>query len=72
MGLTRIYTNAEPVHFTVNGMKKNSTKKQTIRKAPFVIIFIFLVLGAVGISFGEPSRVLEQAKQTCLACIGIG
>jgi len=43
-----------------------------IRKAPFVAIFVFLALGAVGISLGEPSRVLEQATQVCLACIGIG
>ncbi len=52
-------------------MKKKSPPA-TIRKAPFIVIFIFLVLGAVGISLGEPSRVLEQAKQICLSCIGIG
>lgn len=54
-------------------MKKTMrSEKVKIRKAPFVAIFIFLVLGAVGISLGEPSRVLEQATQICLACIGIG
>lgn len=52
-------------------MKKKSPPVR-IRKAPFIIIFIFLALGALGISFGEPSRVLEQAKQICLSCIGIG
>ena len=51
--------------------KKNSPPPK-IRRAPFVVIFIFLVLGAVGIGLGEPSRVLEQAKQICLSCIGIG
>ena len=55
-------------------MNKNNGKKvkQKIRIAPFVAIFIFLILGAVGISLGEPSRVLEQATQICLSCIGIG
>ena len=52
--------------------KKIKIKPAQIRKAPFVAIFIFLVLGAVGISLGEPSRVLEQATQICLSCIGIG
>jgi hypothetical protein len=52
-------------------MNRKHTKVK-IRKAPFIIIFIFLVLGAIGISLGEPSRVLEQAKQICLPCIGIG
>jgi hypothetical protein len=51
-------------------VKKKSTTK--IRVAPFVSILIFLIMGAVGISLGEPSRVLEQAKQICLSCIGIG
>ena len=52
-----------------------STKKSPpakIRKVPFIVIFVFLVLGTIGISLGEPSRVLEQAKQICLSCIGIG
>jgi hypothetical protein len=53
-------------------MKKKNSQASKIRKAPFVVIFIFLALGAVGISLGEPSRVLEQAKQICLSCIGIG
>ena len=52
--------------------KKNKVVKQKIRIAPFMIILIFLILGAVGISLGEPSRVLEQATQICLSCIGIG
>ena len=48
------------------------SKKEKIRKAPLVAIFVFLVLGAIGISLGEPSRVMEQATQICLSCIGIG
>jgi len=32
----------------------------------------FLVLLLIGITLGEPSRVLEQARSICLACIGIG
>jgi len=52
--------------------KRIKTEKQQIRRAPFIAIFLFFVLGAVAISFGEPSRVLEQATQICLSCIGIG
>lgn len=48
------------------------TVQRKIRRAPFVAILIFLILGAIGISLGEPSRVLEQATQICLPCIGIG
>ncbi|MFW2366649.1 MAG: CD1871A family CXXC motif-containing protein [Desulforhopalus sp.] len=54
---------------------RKQTYKETNRKiriAPFVAIFIFLVLGAIGISLGEPTRVLQQATQICLSCIGIG
>lgn len=54
------------------GTKKNQGSKNKIRKAPFIAIFVFLILGAIGISVGEPSRVLEQATQICLSCIGIG
>ncbi len=52
--------------------KKNRTDKASLRVAPFVVIIIFLVLGIIGISLDEPSRVLKQATQICLACIGIG
>jgi len=44
----------------------------TIRKAPFVTIVIFLIMAMVGIGLNEPGRVLEQAWQVCLSCIGIG
>ncbi len=58
------------------GGEMNKTKvkvaQSKIRRAPFVAIFIFVLLGAIGISLKEPSRVLEQATQICLSCIGIG
>ncbi len=46
--------------------------KGKVRKAPFVLLFFFLLLWLAGVSLGEPTRVLEQAKSICLACIGIG
>lgn len=46
--------------------------KTTVRKAPFVVILIFMVMGIIGISLDEPRRVLEQAVQVCLSCIGVG
>lgn len=42
------------------------------RKAPFILIGLFLLLFLVGIAVEEPLRVLEQAKAICLSCIGIG
>lgn len=43
-----------------------------LRKGPFIVILLSLLLGIVGISSGEPQRVLEQAIQVCFSCIGIG
>lgn len=51
---------------------KGKIVQRKIRRAPFIVILVFLILGAIGISLGEPSRVLEQATQICLPCIGIG
>ena len=50
------------------------TAKRTlpVRKAPFITIAIFLTMAMIGISLNEPGRVLEQAWQVCLSCIGIG
>ncbi len=42
------------------------------RKAPLLVLTFFLVLWLLGIASGEPQRVLEQACQVCLSCIGIG
>lgn len=50
--------------------KEKNAKK--IRMAPFVTILFFLVMGIIGIMTGEVGRVLEQAVQVCLSCIGIG
>lgn len=47
-------------------------KKFKPRKAPFILIGIFLLLFIIGIALDEPLRVLEQAKSICLSCIGIG
>lgn len=52
--------------------RKDKMVQAKVRKAPFVVILIFVILGAIGISLGEPSRVLQQATQICLSCIGIG
>jgi len=43
-----------------------------VRKTPFLVILAFTILGLIGISTGEPQRVLEQAIRVCLSCIGIG
>jgi hypothetical protein len=51
---------------------KKDRPKPKIRRAPFIAILLSIIVGAVGISLDEPLRVLEQAKQICLACIGIG
>ncbi len=50
-------------------MAINNTK---IRQFPFMLMLFFLVMGFVGIYFNEPSRVMHQAWQVCLSCIGIG
>ncbi len=47
-------------------------KIHRVRRAPFLVIGFFLLLWFVGITLDEPGRVLEQAVQTCLSCIGIG
>jgi len=52
--------------------KKRKEETRSIRTAPFITILIFLVVGIVGIMTGETGRVLEQAIQVCLSCIGIG
>jgi len=46
--------------------------KNKIQKIPFILIGFFLALSMIGLALGEPTRVLEQAKSICLACIGIG
>ncbi len=53
-------------------MEKKQAAKQRIKITPFVVIIIFLILAMIGISLDEPTRVLNQATQICLSCIGIG
>jgi len=53
--------------------KKNRNDKQNrVDRKPFLVLFLFIVLLFAGILTGEPGRVLEQAVQVCLSCIGIG
>ncbi len=53
-------------------MKTKQPGTQKIFPWPFVVILTFLIMGIIGISLGEPVRVLNQATQICLSCIGIG
>lgn len=53
-------------------IKKQKKKNFKIRKSPFIVLSVFLVVWMAGIATGEPARVLEQALQVCLSCIGIG
>ena len=55
---------------TMTAARENKSKR--VRVAPFITILIFLIMGIVGIMTGEVNRVLEQAVQVCLSCIGIG
>lgn len=55
--------------------KKTSPPRKalpSIRKAPFIVISVFLVMAIIGIGLNEPGRVLEQSWQVCLSCIGVG
>mgnify|MGYP005838892721 CR=1 FL=1 len=52
--------------------KKVGKNRYHPRKAPFIVIVIFLLIGMAGIYTGEPQRVWEQAVRVCLSCIGIG
>ncbi|MBW2501427.1 MAG: hypothetical protein JRD39_00680, partial [Deltaproteobacteria bacterium] len=51
---------------------ENRKASQRVRIAPFVTILVFLIIGIMGIMTGEVKRVLDQAVQVCLSCIGIG
>jgi len=56
----------------MNKMKKKQVAKHKIKIAPFVVIIIFFILGVIGVLLDEPTRVLSQATQICLSCIGLG
>ena len=51
---------------------ESNQQSNRVRIAPFITILFFLIMGIVGIMTGEVGRVLEQAVQVCLSCIGIG
>jgi len=53
-------------------MPISSKEGRKIRKAPFAVLSFFLLVWLIGVATGEPARVLEQAIQICLSCIGIG
>jgi hypothetical protein len=46
--------------------------RQQIKKAPFILLSLSVLLWIAGVASGESTRVLEQAWQVCLSCIGIG
>jgi hypothetical protein len=50
----------------------NKQQARQVRAAPFIVILFFLIMGIAGIMTGEVGRVLQQAIQVCLSCIGIG
>lgn len=55
-------------------MEQNPRKKRryTLRKGPIVTLSFFIFIWLIGVNSGEPARVLEQAVQICLSCIGLG
>jgi hypothetical protein len=48
------------------------TKKKSKILVRFIPLVFFLILFMIGIATNEPQRVLEQAWNICLDCIGIG
>lgn len=55
------------VFFLAGDMKNTHS-----RKAPFLLLLLFLVLFLIGINMGEVSAVWEKAVRICLSCMGIG
>ena len=51
---------------------RKTNKRYKVRKGSIIVLGFFLVVWSIGIATGEPLRVLEQAVQVCLSCIGIG
>ncbi len=49
-----------------------ASNRVRLRRAPLLLLALFLLLLVIGIAVDEPTRVLEQAKSVCLSCIGIG
>ncbi|MDH4320228.1 MAG: hypothetical protein OEV73_01885 [Desulfobulbaceae bacterium] len=55
-----------------NERKPGRKPDHPLQKAPLWLSLFFLALLLVGIAIDEPGRVLEQARQICLSCIGVG
>lgn len=53
-------------------LKQKKQRRYTLRKGPVVTLSFFIFIWLIGMNTGEPARVLEQAVQICLSCIGIG
>ena len=51
---------------------KRTKTAGSVRVLPLALLLFFAVLLAIGITLGEPVRVLEQARSICQACMGIG
>ncbi len=53
-------------------MTNKLSKKKLHILYRFIPLTISLVLFLIGVALNEPQRVLEQAWNICLDCIGIG
>lgn len=56
----------------MNKPRRRPRPPYTVRKAPFIVILLAMLVGLAGIATGEPLRVWEQAIRVCLSCIGVG
>ena len=43
-----------------------------MRKIPFIILIISILMIGIGISNGEMTMVFNKAVQVCFECIGVG
>ncbi len=44
-------------------VEKKKEKKHNVRKAPFIIILIFLIIGTIGVATGEPAGSLSRPSR---------
>ncbi|MFZ5776293.1 MAG: CD1871A family CXXC motif-containing protein [Thermodesulfobacteriota bacterium] len=52
--------------------RREQRNVRQVRRAPLLVLAGSLVVWMIGVATGEPARVLEQAVQVCLSCIGVG